>query len=58
MSEHEDYLNLHNTVVGIYYDMLNDVTDWDEVLARLKTAIEKSAGMSFEEMDALLTGKV
>jgi len=59
MSDREDYeiyLKLHNAVVGIYWDMVNNVAGRDEIVARLKKAVEASAGMTMEDVDRLMIG--
>ena len=58
MSEHEYYLKLHNTVLGIYYDAVKAGVTREEIVSRLKRAVEESAGITFEEREELLRGSV
>ena len=52
--EHENYIRLHNTIIGIYWDLVNHDISKTDIEYRLKEAVEISAGISFEEAQELL----
>jgi len=53
----EDYTLLHNTINRLYWNIKEGkITDLQVIEQSLKKAIERSAGMTFEEA-AVLNGK-
>jgi len=51
MTEHEDYMALRNAVVDIYWDAFRGDVTLEQVVSCLKTAIEHSTGVTFEECE-------
>jgi hypothetical protein len=56
MTEHEDYMALHNAVVDIYWDAFRGDVTREQIVFRLKSAIEHSTGVTFEECERLSQG--
>lgn len=56
MTDQENYVRLHNGVVGIYWDAVTFDVSKESIIARLKEAIEESGGITFEQASFLLEG--